>query len=240
MNVIMNYLCLDKKENKIIRVNLDDLSILKLDILPNEKCKFKDYHDFQELKRQELLKKATSLNTDFNIIKKAYEELFEKLKITKENRKINIIYSNRFKDYNSNVKYSSKEITFNLSSEWKVISEEIQIGLIQFLASKLYSINFNSINIDLYNHFIKNLSNYSNLQEEHEIHNELLDSFNRVNNEYFSEMLDRPNLVWGQDSKRTLGHYNYQNNTITISTILKGQLNLLDYVMYHELLHKKL
>ena len=53
-------------------------------------------------------------------------------------------------------------------------------------------------------------------------------------------MLDKPNLQWGNNSTSKLGSYEYGSDTITISAIFKdANQQLLDYVMYHEMLHKK-
>jgi len=50
-----------------------------------------------------------------------------------------------------------------------------------------------------------------------------------------------PNLEWGNNSKRKLGSYDYHTDTISISKIfLDAEQELLDYLMYHEMLHKKL
>ena len=67
----------------------------------------------------------------------------------------------------------------------------------------------------------------------------LLEVFNKLNEEYFNGLLDRPNLVFGQNSTTVLGNYNYSTDTVTISTILRDETDLLDFVVYHELLHKK-
>ena len=65
-------------------------------------------------------------------------------------------------------------------------------------------------------------------------------SFNRVNETFFNGMLDIPNLQWGSGSTTKLGSYEYGSDTITISTIFTDtKRELLDYVMYHEMLHKK-
>jgi predicted metal-dependent hydrolase len=69
----------------------------------------------------------------------------------------------------------------------------------------------------------------------------LLDeSFERVNDKYFYGMIEKPNLSWGSLSHTKLGSYDYGTDMIKISQILKEDDNLLDYVMYHEILHKKL
>ena len=53
-------------------------------------------------------------------------------------------------------------------------------------------------------------------------------------------MLEPCNLKWGSDSTSKLGYYEYGSDTITISAIFQdSQRELLDYVMYHEMLHKK-
>jgi hypothetical protein len=68
-------------------------------------------------------------------------------------------------------------------------------------------------------------------------------SFNRVNEKFFNGMMEKPNLVFASESFRKLGSYTYGTNTINISTIFKGlpdsEQKYLDYVVYHELLHKK-
>jgi hypothetical protein len=53
--------------------------------------------------------------------------------------------------------------------------------------------------------------------------------------------MEIPNLEWGSNSKRKLGSYDYHTDTISISTIfLDSEQELLDYLIYHEMLHKKL
>ena len=66
-------------------------------------------------------------------------------------------------------------------------------------------------------------------------------SFDRINNQYFYDQIEIPNLCWGHFSKRKFATYDYQTDTIKFSKILQNQnIELIDYVMYHELLHKKL
>jgi predicted metal-dependent hydrolase len=48
-----------------------------------------------------------------------------------------------------------------------------------------------------------------------------------------------PNLRWGQRSFRKLAQYNFHNDTITVSSIFRDvDEKVLDYIMYHEMLHK--
>lgn len=168
------------------------------------------------------------------------EESFKRLYPNKElNYKISVKYSGRFKPYNANVQYNKliKHLKFNFSKKWRNTNKEIVIGLIQSLLIKIFKDKRTTINIDLYNNFIKNLHISIPKRQADPL---LLESFNRVNNEYFYGFLEQPNLVWGNNSIAKLGSYEYQTDKVTISSIFKKAPEIfLDYVMYHELLHKK-
>jgi hypothetical protein len=144
-------------------------------------------------------------------------------------------YSDKFKPYNANVRYRPNSFEFGLSKKWKGVSNDIQIGLIQGLMLKIYKKKATTLNIDLYNNFMKNIYiaapkvNIDPLLEK---------SFNRVNDNYFLGMIELPNLVW-HNSTRRFGSYEYGSDTISMSKILLGDTPALDYVMYHEMLHKK-
>ena len=169
-----------------------------------------------------------------NVAEKALGLLFPQ---KKESRKITVKYSRAFQDFNANVHYDWHNIQFRLSHKWKDVDEDLQIGVIQSLLLRIYKKKKESEYVDLYNSFVKKLSTYSKVDKSDPI---LETSFHRVNEEYFNGMMDRPNLVWGSGSATQLGHYEYARDTITISTIFKNHQELLDYIMYHELLHKKL
>jgi len=165
------------------------------------------------------------------------DEAFRRLFAEESERKINIKYSAKFKAYNANVKYSREWMTFHLSKEWRDVDREIVIGLLQSLLLKVHKEKGNTINIDLYNSFSRGLSKYSEVKETNPT---LLESFMRINEKFFEGNLELTNLMWGDESFRTLGKYEFNINTITISTIFQeSDPLLLDYVMYHEMLHKK-
>jgi len=176
-----------------------------------------------------------------DIVKIAFEDLFLDFEKKLSDKKIILKYYRSFKGYNANVKYSYNFMEFHLSYEWKNISSEIQIGLIQSLISKIYKIKKNTYYLELYDLFLKNVHVSVSKDIKDEI---LLESFNRVNENYFNGLLEECNLVFGRESIRKLGSYDYTTDTISISSIFKKiipQKNyLMDYVMYHEMLHKKL
>lgn len=169
------------------------------------------------------------------LIKEALQQLYPEKELKYF---VSLKYSRKFKPYNANVKRYGNNLMFNFSRDWKKISKEIQIGLVQELLTKiLKDKNKKTMNMELYNLFMKNVHLAIPKTKTDDV---LEASFDRVNEAYFNGMLDKPNLQWGNESISKLGCYEYGSDTITISTIFKnGKIELLDYVMYHEMLHKK-
>ena len=167
------------------------------------------------------------------LVEQAFNELFPEKDL--ENYNLKIKYTDKFKPYNANVRYTKNSLQFNLSKKWRNISKEIQMGLMQGLMLRIFKEKKATTNIDLYNSFMKNL--HISIPK---INNDpfLGESFNRVNEKYFFGLVERPNLTW-HDSIRRLGFYEYGTDTISMSKVLGADTNLLDYVMYHEMLHKK-
>ena len=169
-----------------------------------------------------------------SIINDAFEDLFPEKNIEEFNFRIN--YNDRFKPYNANVKYTRNSFVFNLSKKWKRVSREIQIGLLQELLLKVFREKKKTFNIDLYNNFMKKIHI---AVPKTRIDPFLEESFDRINEKYFVGMVEKPNLVW-HSSIRRLGSYEYGGDTISISKVLENDESALDYVMHHEMLHKKL
>ena len=168
-----------------------------------------------------------------SIAEEAFKTLFPEKNL--EDYKFKIKYTDKFKPYNANVRYTKNSLQFNLSKKWKTVSKEIQIGLIQGLMLRVFKENKRTTNIDLYNSFMKNL----HISVPKEINDPILEkSFNKINEKYFFGLIERPNLTW-HNSIRRLGSYEYGTDTISISKVLNMDRALVDYVMYHEVLHKK-
>ena len=146
-------------------------------------------------------------------------------------------YSGRFNGYNANARLNktTKVITFNLSKQWRHVSKEIKIGLMQEIMCKLFKQKKRTTNIDLYNHFMRSVHITVPKTKTHPV---LEQSFFRINEMFFDGLMEKSNFVLGK-GLRTLGHYDYGTDTITISEHLIEDYELMDYVMYHELLHKK-
>ncbi len=72
-------------------------------------------------------------------------------------------------------------------------------------------------------------------------HYDLDEVFDQLNRDYFGGKLEKPTLGWSKTVSRTrLGHFEPSHHVIVISRILDladAPRILLDYVMYHEILH---
>lgn len=149
-----------------------------------------------------------------------------------------VSYSGHFSGYNANVRLNrfTKTITFNLSKQWRGVDEAIKLGLLQDMLLRILKKKGNTVSMDLYHNFIRSVHVAIPKTKSDPL---LEESFNRVNALFFSGFVEKPNLVVGKDNIRTMGHYNYGTDTITISSVLLNHVDLLDYVMYHEVLHKK-
>jgi hypothetical protein len=171
-----------------------------------------------------------------DMIERAFRELYPEKEYNFSGK---IKYSGKFRDYNANVRLNSfsREIYFSLSKNWKSVSPDIKIGLLQELMIKLFKQKNHTISMDLYNTFMKNIHIAAPKLESDP---KLVEAFNRINDEYFYGMMEMPNMIWGQNSLRKLGSYQYGSDTVSISRVLDdAPRHLLDYVVYHELLHKK-
>jgi len=176
-----------------------------------------------ELRSSELLDKAFILFEDMN------------------KPRMTIYYSGRFKDFNATVSISSRNrnielLKFSLSRSFQESEDDIVIGILQYLLNKVFKTNRESLEQELYHGFMKHVNRYAKrIPSEPEL--EIL--FHELNEEYFESIMDMPNLVFGSPSLTTLGHYTFATDTVSLSTHLSENRELLKYVLYHELLHKK-
>ncbi len=150
-------------------------------------------------------------------------------------------YNRRLNDFNANIRKHNNTISVHLNLQWKDIDEEIKIGLIQSLLLKILKEKDRKTtpNIELYHNFIKNIPI---LTPKTRTDSALEASFQRVNQlfqQFFDQGLEQPNLQWGEAAFRKLAHYNFHDDSITVSSLFKDTTpEVLDYLMYHELLHK--
>src|SRR3989338_6954790 len=114
------------------------------------------------------------------LIKEAFQQLYPEKELKYS---VSLKYSRKFKPYNANVKLHRDNLMFNLSRDWKKISKEIQIGLMQELMIKiLKEKNKKTMNMELYNTFLKNVHIAIPKTKTDAV---LEESFNRINEDYF-------------------------------------------------------
>lgn len=167
------------------------------------------------------------------LAEKAFSELFPE---KTNNYQMNLRYSAKFTGYNANVRQSGRKLIFSLSRKWETIDEDIQMGIIQSLLCKLFRVNRTTMNLEMYNNFLKNV--HVSIPES-DSEPELKESFERINDRFFDGTMVIASLIWSNKSKRCFGSYDYGTDTIKINPLLSGHAHLLDYVMYHEMLHKR-
>ncbi len=170
-----------------------------------------------------------------------FQEAFENIVGKKPGYSLKVVFSGRFSKYNAKIIHYSRTnvVELRLSRDWLDVSAPILKGMVEELLCKLFRIKKQTYNIGLYRSFLRNLD--SSPAEKNQSEPGLHESFMRVNEEYFDNRIDLCNLRFGRNSSRTLGSYNFHTNTITISELLRGTpKHVLDYVMYHEMLHKHL
>lgn len=169
---------------------------------------------------------------------RAWHELYA----TEPTHELRLRYSGRFKGYNAHVQKRNASLTrpatiiFSLARGFAEASDEIAIGVMQQLLNRIQKTRIDTMEIQLYNAFLKKLGDYV---ENGDVDPFLKRRFDRLNHDYFDGYMLTPNLVWGSYALTTVGHYAYATDTVTLSAALQEDHDLLDYVLYHELLHKK-
>ncbi|MFT4250035.1 MAG: hypothetical protein ACMXYD_01600 [Candidatus Woesearchaeota archaeon] len=162
------------------------------------------------------------------------DEAFKELNISSYTYKLS--YSARFNGYNANIRKTRTHYDIRLSKIWQSVSEDIQKGCVQSLLLRFHKDQERTQAVLLYNDFLKALTEYAPRKDSDAY---LASRFHLLNEEYFSGLMSMPNLEWGSYSLTHLGRYEYSTDTVRISTALREDEQLLDYVLYHELLHKK-
>ena len=168
-----------------------------------------------------------------NLIHESFQRLFPEKEFPYQ---AEMEYNRRLANFNANIYHTPYKIKVNLNLQWKDIDPEIKIGLIQHLLLKMFKRKAHTYNIELYHNFIKNIPILTPKTKSDPL---LEVSFQRINQQFFSNGIEKPNLTWGQDSFRKLASYNFHTDTVTVSAVFTyARQEIIDYLMYHELLHK--
>ncbi len=144
-------------------------------------------------------------------------------------------YSAKFKGFNANIKIRRTTLTLSLSKQWRHVSKDIQMGCIQDLLGRILKDKRVTTNMTLYHAFLRNVHV---AVPKTKTDPTLKACFDHINDAFFDGIMERPNFEW-MDGRRTVGQYDYGADLIRISRHLAKDPELMSYVMYHEMLHKK-
>ena len=109
----------------------------------------------------------------------SFKQLFPNRKIPN----ISVEYG-KLHGFNANVSLSFSRLKIHMSKNWKNVSDSIKIGCIQELLRKLYKAKkLKTTEIELYNNFIRSLSDCLPSTKSHPI---LKESFDKLNKLYFN------------------------------------------------------
>ncbi|MFW5865705.1 MAG: hypothetical protein ACOCU6_01290 [Nanoarchaeota archaeon] len=176
------------------------------------------------------------MDSEKTLSSRAFQELYP----DRKQPLMSISYSARFNEYNANVKIvrsnGRRSLHFSLSDAYRTCEEDIRIGVVQHLLNRVNKTSIPTLEQELYESFLKNVTRYVRRQASDPL---LVELFDELNKEYFNDIMEQPSMIFGAEATTTLGHYNFTLDRVSISSALKPRRDLIKYVLYHELLHKK-
>jgi len=161
-----------------------------------------------------------------------------------------------FAGLNHTARLNENRLTVRVSDIFQDAPSEVYHSLALILLSKLYRKKVDTAHHNTYRSFILR----SEIQERAKAvrtqrsritansgsrgrHIDLDELFNRLNESYFDGGLDKPRLSWSaRKSRFVLGRYDATHHTIFISRLFDSPAipaYVIEYVMYHEMLHVK-
>ncbi len=160
-----------------------------------------------------------------------------------------------FAGLNHTIRIRNQRVYVRVSDVLRDAPRQVHRALAYILISKLYNKRAASEHEAIYRDYAyqphvlrasdlaRRKHGYKQLQGAAGRHYDLNRIFNRINRRYFGGELHKPQLSWSQRrNKRILGHHDAAHDAIIISRSL-DQADvpeyLIDYVMYHEMLHIK-
>jgi hypothetical protein len=190
----------------------------------------------------------------FESVERIYERVFQELRPALAAPRVEIQFR-RFTSVSSRVRFSGGVLEVRISDLLEHAPAPVQESLAYILLSKLFRQAVPARMLNQYKLYLRRPEMQRRIDDtrrergakrvtapEGRRHN-LKDVFDRMNARYFGGALDRPLLGWSRvPSRRVLGHYDAAHRSIVLSPILDrpGVPDfLVDYVMFHEMLHIK-
>jgi hypothetical protein len=161
----------------------------------------------------------------------------------------------RFANVNNTIRLREGRILVRISDVLETAPESVLRAIAHILVAKLYRKPIAPAHAARYRqyasshhlsakvHLIRQMRGRKRIASPHgEVYN-LDQIFDELNQRFFHGLLGRPQMTWSQDHARNhLGHFDPAHNTIVVSRIFdrrKVPRFVLEYLVYHEMLHLK-
>ena len=183
-----------------------------------------------------------------------YERVFRDLRPTLAIPTISVRFY-RFTNLTSNIRLIQGQLRVKISDLLENAPASVQESLAYILLSKLFRQQAPKPMNEIYRLYISRQEVRGQLNTVRQErgkkllapaaghHFDLDDLFTKINDRYFAGLIVKPMLGWSMQRSRTiLGHYDSSHHAIAISRILDQltmPLFVVEYVLYHEILHIK-
>ena len=190
----------------------------------------------------------------FESIEELYGRVFRDLRPTLALPGISVRF-HRFTNLTSNIRLIQGQLRVKISDLLESAPAPVQESLAYILLSKLFRQQPPKAMIEIYRLYLSRQEVRGRLDTVRQErgkkllapaaghHFDLDDLFAQINENYFSGSIKKPKLGWSMQRSRTiLGHYDASHHAIAISRILDQvaiPLFVVEYVLYHEILHIK-
>ncbi len=161
----------------------------------------------------------------------------------------------RFTSLNTTIRLREGEVRVHLSDLLEGAPEPVLRAIAHILIGKLYRKPLDAAHVRRYRRFsssdivirqtesIRQSRGRKRLLGPVGAFYNLDEVFESLNQRFFFGLMGRPLLTWsGQESRRSLGHYDPAHNTIVVSNIFDRKTTprcAVEYLVYHEMLHLK-
>ena len=159
----------------------------------------------------------------------------------------------RFANINNTIRLRRGRILVRLSDLLEGAPRPVLYAILHILIAKLYRKPIAAEHATRYRkftgsramaektHLIRQMRGRKRIEGPQGAYYNLDQIFERLNQRFFHGLMARPQMTWsGNDSRRSLGHYDPAHNTIVVSRIFDRPAvprYALEYLVYHEMLH---
>jgi predicted metal-dependent hydrolase len=158
-----------------------------------------------------------------------------------------------FANLNNTIRLRQGQVLVRLSDLLEGAPQPVLHAILHILLAKLYRKPIDPAQAARYRkfagshaistrtHLIRQVRGRKRIESPNGEHYHLEEIFDDLNRRFFHGLMARPRMTWsGNDSRRSLGHYDPAHNTIVVSRVLDRPAvprHVVEYLVYHEMLH---